>query len=128
MQLRLLFGFLLALVVLCGCATSSLRKDDLASTKKYFSGTLIDKQIMEMDRVEKGVFGSKTVKGTYLRLAVMNDEGNVRYFYNLTENESDARTLRTYYYSLLKGDKVQMDLGFIDAGQNEVEFEGVIKL
>lgn len=128
MQIRHLLGSLLALIILCGCATQSLSKDDLASTKKYFTGTLIDKQIMEMDRVEKGVFGSKTVKGTYLRLTVMNDEGRSRYFYNLTENESDARTLRTYYYSLLKGDKVQLDLGFIDANQPEEEFEGVIKL
>ena len=83
---------------------------------------------MEMDRTEKGWFGDKTVKATYLRLAVTNDEGQTRYFYNLTENESDARTLRTYYYSLMKGNRLQLDLGFIDSGQTEEEFEGVLKL
>ena len=128
MKLNCVLSLLLAAIALCGCATSSLTKDDLASARKYYVGTLVDKQILEMDRTEKGVFGDKTVKATYLRLAVTNDEGVTRYFYNLTENESDARTLQTYFYSLLKGDKVQLDLGFIDAGQNEEEFEGVLKL
>ena len=128
MKLNRVFCLLLAVLALGGCATSSLTKDDLASARKYYVGTLVDKQIMEMDRAEKGAFGSKTVKATYLRLAVTNDEGRTRYFYSLTENDSDARTLRTYFYSLLKGDRIQLDLGFIDSNRNEEEFEGVLKL
>jgi len=128
MQTKRFLSLALAALFVAGCATTSLTKDDLASARKYYVGTLVDKQIMEMDRTEKGMFGSKVVKATYLRLAVTNDEGQTRYFYNLTENESDARTLQTYFYSLIKGDKVQLDLGFIDAGQNEEEFEGVLKL
>ncbi|MBO7543438.1 hypothetical protein J6T93_05975 [bacterium] len=128
MQTKRFLSLALTALFVAGCATTSLTKDDLASARKYYVGTLVDKQIMEMDRTEKGMFGSKVVKATYLRLAVTNDEGQTRYFYNLTENESDARTLQTYFYSLIKGDKVQLDLGFIDAGQNEEEFEGVLKL
>ena len=128
MQTKRFLSLSLAALFVAGCATTSLTKDDLASARKYYVGTLVDKQIMEMDRTEKGWFGDKTVKATYLRLAVTNDEGQTRYFYNLTENESDARTLRTYYYSLMKGNKLQLDLGFIDSGQTEEEFEGVLKL
>lgn len=128
MQTKRFLSLALAALFVAGCATTSLTKDDLASARKYYVGTLVDKQIMEMDRTEKGWFGDKTVKATYLRLAVTNDEGQTRYFYNLTENESDARTLRTYYYSLMKGNKLQLDLGFIDSGQTEEEFEGVLKL
>ena len=126
MQTKRFLSLALAALFVAGCATTSLTKDDLASARKYYVGTLVDKQIMEMDRTEKGWFGDKTVKATYLRLAVTNDEGQTRYFYNLTE--SDARTLRTYYYSLMKGNKLQLDLGFIDSGQTEEEFEGVLKL
>jgi len=128
MQTKRFLSLALAALFVAGCATTSLTKDDLASARKYYVGTLVDKQIMEMDRTEKGWFSDKTVKATYLRLAVTNDEGQTRYFYNLTENESDARTLRTYYYSLMKGNKLQLDLGFIDSGQTEEEFEGVLKL
>ena len=128
MQTKRFLSLALAALFVAGCATTSLTKDDLASARKYYVGTLVDKQIMEMDRTEKGWFGDKTVKATYLRLAVTNDEGQTRYFYNLTENESDARTLRTYYYSLMKGNRLQLDLGFIDSGQTEEEFEGVLKL
>lgn len=125
--MRFLFC-LVAALLLFGCASTSLTKDDLASTRKYFSGILMDKQIMELDRVEKGVFGDKVVKGTYLRLAVAGDIGETRYFYNITENESDAKTLRTYFYGLQKGDRVKLDLGFIDANQPEEEFESLQKL
>lgn len=114
-----------AALALAGCATySSLTKDDLASTRKYYTGTLIDKQLMEMNRKD----GGSTLKGTYLRLAVTDSEGATRYFFRITEDDESARQLRTYYYSLLKGDNVKLDLGFIDANQPEEEFETLEKL
>lgn len=128
MKSRLLHFAVLAALLLCGCATTSLTKDDLASTRKYFTGTLMDKQIMELDRAENGAFGGRSVKGTYLRLAVADDTGATRYFYSITEKDDEAAELKATYYSLLKGDRVQLDLGFIDANSEEEEFESLTKL
>ena len=107
-----------------GCATNSkfseLSDDDFDVFHKTFQGTLMDMEVEE--------FNDNGPKA-YMKLTVMKQpDGKLRKFYIYAQEKSDLLKVRRYYNELVKGDVVEVDMGFIDDNQPEEIFEFVKKI
>jgi len=118
---------LISFCVVCflsGCASnnefSGLSDSDFDSFRKTFQGTLMDMEIEEYNNDGPGI---------YMKLTVMKQpDGKLRKFYIYAQEKADLLKVRRYYNELVKGDIVEVDLGFIDDNQPEEIFEFVKKV
>ena len=118
---------LISFCVVCfllGCASnnkfSDLSDSDFDSFRKTFQGTLMDMEIEEYNNNGPAI---------YMKLTVMKQpDGKLRKFYIYAQEKADLLKVRRYYNELVKGDIVEVDLGFIDDNQPEEIFEFVKKV
>ncbi len=113
-----------AVSFLSGCASnnkfSDLSDSDFEPFRKTFKGTLVDMKIEEYNNDGAAI---------YMKLEVMKQpEGKLRKFYIYAREKDDLIKVRQYYNEFVKGDIVEVDMGFIDDKQPEEIFESLKKV
>ena len=122
-----IFGIVLLSLLILGCAASTkteYTRKDLEVFQKAFPGTLVGKQIEEIDKEEPVFyFWKKYVTHIYFRITVTDAAGNTRKFFEYTNDKKRIAQLRQYNRDLQKGDTVIVGLGLVDDKNEEEQFE-----
>ena len=113
-----------AICFLLGCASNNKFSDvsdkDFDVFHKTFQGTLMKMEIEEYN--DDG-------PAAYMKLTVLKQpEGKLRKFYIYAQKKDDLLKVRRYYNGLVKGDVIEVDMGFIDDNRPEEIFELVRKV
>ena len=124
---------ILALLIVClvvaGCATTSqtdLTRKDLAMFQKSFEGTLVNKQIEEVDKEVSSTwnpFWKNINTYVYFQIIVQAPDGTTRKFYDFTDDKNRMKVLYQYNRDLQQGDTVVVGLGLVDDKSAEEHFD-----
>ncbi len=113
-----------AICLFSGCVSNSkfsnLSDNDFDVFRKTFQGTLMEIKVEEYNNDDPTA---------YMRLTILKQpEGILRKFYIYARKKNDLLKVRRYYNELVKGDVIEVDMGFIDDNQHEEIFEFVRKV
>jgi hypothetical protein len=126
------FGVLFLSLTLLGCAVSTkteFTRKDLEVFQKTFTGTLVGKQIEEIDKeVPVAFFWNKNEEYVYFQITVTDSAGNTRGFFDYSKDKNRIEQLRQYYRDLQKGDTVVVGLGLVDEKNEEEIFDQIRKV
>jgi len=125
-------GIVFLSLALFGCSVSTkteYTRKDLEIFQKTFTGTLVGKQIEEIDKEEPVlIFWKKYVQHIYFRITVTDSAGNSRKFFDYTNDKKRINQLRQYNRDLQKGDTIVVGLGLVDDKNDEEQFDLIRKV